>query len=221
MPAIGERRSGRVRGPGRGQRGAGLLGCGARAGKRPLRRGPADVLAYIGTLDTDAAPYSIPITNAAGPADDLALQHVSGADQAVRTGRARQALPDRPPQLPADRPERRSSGRVRGAWAAELGARRVFVPHDTEPCGRGVALPFADACRRARRRARRAAAWESSPSSSDTRRLPGDRRRAVPISSSTAASSRTEPARCGVTSVPQPRDHDDGPRHALRACLHP
>lgn len=25
-----------------------------------------DVLAYIGTLDTDAAPYSIPITNAAG-----------------------------------------------------------------------------------------------------------------------------------------------------------
>jgi branched-chain amino acid transport system substrate-binding protein len=29
--------------------------------------GQADVLAYIGTLDTDAAPYSIPITNAAGP----------------------------------------------------------------------------------------------------------------------------------------------------------
>jgi branched-chain amino acid transport system substrate-binding protein len=27
----------------------------------------ADVLAYIGTLDTDAAPYSIPITNVAGP----------------------------------------------------------------------------------------------------------------------------------------------------------
>lgn len=33
-------------------------------------------------------------------------------------------------------------------WAAELRARRAFVLHDTEPCGRGVALPFADACRR-------------------------------------------------------------------------
>ena len=32
-------------------------------------------------------------------------------------------------------------------WVAELGARRTFVLHDTEPCGRGVALPFADACR--------------------------------------------------------------------------
>ena len=33
-------------------------------------------------------------------------------------------------------------------WAAELGARRAFVLHDTEPCGRGVALPFAESCRR-------------------------------------------------------------------------
>ena len=43
------------------------MGCGARAGERALRGRPARVVAYIATLDTDAAPYSISITNAAGP----------------------------------------------------------------------------------------------------------------------------------------------------------
>jgi branched-chain amino acid transport system substrate-binding protein len=37
-------------------------------------------------------------------------------------------------------------GAFAAQWAAELRTRRAFVLHDTEPCGRGVALPFADAC---------------------------------------------------------------------------
>ena len=109
----------------------------------------ADVLAYIGTLDTDAAPYSIPITNAAGPLlmispcntyPGLTKPFGPGEpDKHYPTGRRnylRTALSDD------------LQGLFAAQWAAELGARRVFVLHDTEPCGRGVALPFADACER-------------------------------------------------------------------------
>jgi branched-chain amino acid transport system substrate-binding protein len=106
-----------------------------------------DVLAYIGTLDTDAAPYSIPITNAAdllmiSPCNTYpGLTKPFGPgepDKHYPTGRRnylRTALSD-------DR-----QGVFAAQWVAELGAQRVFVLHDTEPCGRGVALPFADACR--------------------------------------------------------------------------
>jgi branched-chain amino acid transport system substrate-binding protein len=46
-----------------------------------------EVLAYIGTLDTDAAPYSIPITNAAGPLLMIfAVQYLPWPDEAIRTG---------------------------------------------------------------------------------------------------------------------------------------
>jgi branched-chain amino acid transport system substrate-binding protein len=109
----------------------------------------ADVLAYIGTLDTDAAPHSIPITNAAGPLlmispcntyPGLTKPFGPGEpDKHYPTGRRnylRTALCDD------------LQGLFAAQWAAELGARSVFVLHDTEPCGRGVALPFADACRR-------------------------------------------------------------------------
>ena len=107
-----------------------------------------DVLAYIGTLDTDAAPYSIPITNGAGPLLQISpcntypgLTKPFGPgepDKHYPTGRRnylRVALSDD------------LQGVFAAQWAAELGARRAFVLHDTEPCGRGVALPFADACR--------------------------------------------------------------------------
>ena len=109
----------------------------------------ADALAYIGTLDTDAAPYSIPITNAAGPLLMISpcntypgLTRPFGPgepDKHYPTGRRnylRTALTDD------------LQGLFAAQWAAELGARRAFVLHDTEPCGRGVALPFADACQR-------------------------------------------------------------------------
>lgn len=108
----------------------------------------ADVLAYIGTLDTDAAPYSIPITNAAGPLlmispcntyPGLTKPFGPGEpDKHYPTGRRnylRTALSDD------------LQGLFAAEWAAELGVRRAFVLHDTEPCGRGVALPFANSCR--------------------------------------------------------------------------
>jgi branched-chain amino acid transport system substrate-binding protein len=108
----------------------------------------SDVLAYIGTLDTDAAPYSIPITNAAGPLLQISpcntypgLTKPFGPgepDKHYPTGRRsylRTALSDD------------LQGVFAAHWAAELDAVRAFVLHDTEPCGRGVALPFADACR--------------------------------------------------------------------------
>jgi branched-chain amino acid transport system substrate-binding protein len=108
-----------------------------------------DVVAYIATLDTDAAPYSIPITNAAGPLLMISpcntypgLTRPFGPaepDKHYPTGRrnyVRTALNDL------------LQGAFAAQWAAELGVRRAFVLHDTEPCGRGVALPFADACRR-------------------------------------------------------------------------
>ena len=107
----------------------------------------ADVLAYIGTLDTDAAPYSIPITNAAGPLlmispcntyPGLTKPFGPGEpDKHYPTGRRnylRTALSDD------------LQGLFAAQWAAELGAQRAFVLHDNEPCGRGVALPFADGC---------------------------------------------------------------------------
>jgi branched-chain amino acid transport system substrate-binding protein len=110
--------------------------------------GQPDVVAYIATLDTDAAPYSIPITNAAGP-----LLMISACN--TYPGLTRPFGPGEPDlHYPTGRRNylrTALSDHLQGAfaaqWAAELGARRVFVLHDTEPCGRGVALPFADACR--------------------------------------------------------------------------
>jgi branched-chain amino acid transport system substrate-binding protein len=107
-----------------------------------------DVVAYIGTLDTDAAPYSIPITNAAGPLLQISPCNTypgltkpfepGEPDRHYPTGRRnylRTALSDD------------LQGLFAAQWAAELVVQRAFVLHDTEPCGRGVALPFADACR--------------------------------------------------------------------------
>jgi branched-chain amino acid transport system substrate-binding protein len=110
--------------------------------------GQPDVVAYIATLDTDAAPYSIPITNAAGP-----LLMISPCN--TYPGLTRPFGPGEPDlHYPTGRRNylrTALSDHLQGAfaaqWAAELEARRVFVLHDTEPCGRGVALPFADACR--------------------------------------------------------------------------
>jgi branched-chain amino acid transport system substrate-binding protein len=110
-----------------------------------------DVLAYIGTLDADAAPHSIPILNAAGPllmispcntypgltkpvrwtAEEPDVYYPTGVRNYART-----ALTDDLQAIAA------------AAWAAELGIESVYVLHDTEPYGRGVAEPFADACER-------------------------------------------------------------------------
>jgi branched-chain amino acid transport system substrate-binding protein len=107
----------------------------------------ADVLAYIGTLDTDAAPYSIPITNSAGP-----LLMISPCN--TYPGLTRPFDPGEPEKhYPTGRRNYLRTalsddlqGVFAAQWASELGVRSAFVLHDTEPCGRGVALPFADAC---------------------------------------------------------------------------
>ena len=107
----------------------------------------ADVLAYVATLDADAAPHSIPITNRAGLLQISPCNTYPGLtrpfdpgepDKYYPTGRRtylRTALPDD------------LQGAFAAHWAKELGADAAVVLHDTEPFGRGVALPFADRCR--------------------------------------------------------------------------
>ena len=110
----------------------------------------SDVLAYIGTLDADAAPYAIPILNQAGPLLMISpcntypglTKPVSFAPEQPQvfypTGKrnyARTAMSDDLQALGA------------AQWAHELGAAGVYVLHDGEPYGRGVAEPFAEACR--------------------------------------------------------------------------
>jgi branched-chain amino acid transport system substrate-binding protein len=106
-----------------------------------------DVLAYIATLDADAAPHSIPITNRAGLLQISPCNTYPGLtrrfdpgepDKYYPTGRRtylRTALPDD------------LQGSFAAHWTKELGAESAVVLHDTEPFGRGVALPFADRCR--------------------------------------------------------------------------
>jgi branched-chain amino acid transport system substrate-binding protein len=106
-----------------------------------------DVVAYIATLDTDAAPYSIPITNQAGP-----LLQISPCN--TYPGLTRPFAPGEPGiHYPTGvRSYARTAmtddlqGLFAAQWASELGAKRVAVLHDGEPCGRGVAEPFAESC---------------------------------------------------------------------------
>ena len=96
----------------------------------------ADGLAYIGTLDTDAAPYSIPITNAAGPADDLAVQYLPRADQAIRPGEPDKHYPTGGATT-CDRADRRPAGRVRSAVGGR--ARRTAARSSCTTRSRAVA----------------------------------------------------------------------------------
>jgi branched-chain amino acid transport system substrate-binding protein len=110
--------------------------------------GQADVLAYIGTLDTDAAPYSIPITNAAGPLLQISpCNTYPGLTKSFGPGEPEMHYPTGRRNYVRTALSDDLQGLFAAQWAVELGVRRVFVLHDGEPCGRGVALPFADACR--------------------------------------------------------------------------
>jgi branched-chain amino acid transport system substrate-binding protein len=106
-----------------------------------------DVVAYIGTLDTDAAPYSIPITNAAGPLLMISpCNTYPGLTRPFEPGEPEKHYPTGRRNYLRTALSDHLQGAFAAQWAAELGAQRAFVLHDTEPCGRGVALPFADAC---------------------------------------------------------------------------
>jgi branched-chain amino acid transport system substrate-binding protein len=110
-----------------------------------------DCLAYIGTLDADAAPYSIPILNEAGP-----LLMISPCNTYPGLTKAVPWAPDEPDKYyPTGnrnycRTALSDDVQAVGAaqWARELGVKRIFVLHDTEPYGYGVADPFARACER-------------------------------------------------------------------------
>ena len=158
-----------------------------------------DVLAYVATLDADAAPHSIPITNQAG------LLQISPCN--TYPGLTRPFKPDEPDKyyptgkrtylrtaLPDD-----LQGAFAAHWAKELGAAAAIVLNDTEPFGRGVALPFAHRCRGLGIEVGgRSGSFRSRRS---TARSPSGWRQVVRILSSTAASSRTAPVRCGATSA--------------------
>jgi branched-chain amino acid transport system substrate-binding protein len=108
-----------------------------------------DVLAYIGTLDADAAPHSLPILNQAGP-----LLMISPCNTYPGLTKPVPWAPEEPDvHYPTGvRSYARTAmaddlqGVAGAAWAAELGLESVYVLHDTEPYGRGVAEPFAAAC---------------------------------------------------------------------------
>jgi branched-chain amino acid transport system substrate-binding protein len=162
-----------------------------------------DVLAYIGTLDADAAPHSLPILNRAGPLLMISpcntypglTKSVSWAPEepgvyyptGVRSY-ARTVLSDDLQAIAA------------AAWARELGIESVYVLHDTEPYG--VALPNHSPPRA------RAAALPCSavPRASRRRQATSARSRAAsqpPLRtrSSTAASSKAAPVSSGVMST--------------------
>ena len=110
-----------------------------------------DCLVYIGTLDADAAPFSIPILNHAGPLlmispcntypgltkavpwaqDEPGKYYPTGMRNYCRT-----AISDDVQALGA------------AQWAKELGVKRVYVLHDAEPYGYGIGWLFARFCTR-------------------------------------------------------------------------
>ncbi|MGH2451491.1 MAG: branched-chain amino acid ABC transporter substrate-binding protein [Candidatus Limnocylindria bacterium] len=105
----------------------------------------ASVVAYIGTFNSGAAQVAIPILCAAG------LAMISPANTYAGLTKAGKGEPDEPGKyypggcarnytrvVPADDLQ----GAVGAAWAKELGATKVFVTHDNELYGKGLADVF-------------------------------------------------------------------------------
>ena len=106
-----------------------------------------DVVAYIATLDTDAAPYSIPITNEAGPLLQISpCNTYPGLTRPFEPGEPEVYYPTGVRSYARTAMSDDRQGLFAAQWAFELGAKRVAVLHDGEPCGRGVAEPFGRAC---------------------------------------------------------------------------
>ena len=106
-----------------------------------------EVVAYIATLDTDAAPYSIPITNAAGPLLQISpCNTYPGLTRPFGPGEPDVYYPSGVRSYARTAMSDDLQGLFAAQWALELGAKRVAVLHDGEPCGRGVAEPFGRSC---------------------------------------------------------------------------
>jgi branched-chain amino acid transport system substrate-binding protein len=109
--------------------------------------GDPDVVAYIATLDTDAAPYSIPITNQAGPLLQISpCNTYPGLTRPFDPGEPTIHYPTGVRSYARTAMSDDLQGLFAARWAGELGAERVAVLHDGEPCGRGVAEPFGRSC---------------------------------------------------------------------------
>jgi branched-chain amino acid transport system substrate-binding protein len=107
----------------------------------------ADVVAYIATLDTDAAPYSIPITNAAGPLLQISpCNTYPGLTKPFGPGEPGIYYPTGVRSYGRTAMADDLQGLFAAQWGHELGAKRIAVLHDGEPCGRGVAEPFGRSC---------------------------------------------------------------------------
>ncbi len=104
----------------------------------------ADVMVYIGTFNSGAAKVSIPILNAAG------LVMISPANTypgLTKPGKGEAGEPDKyypngkrnyTRVVPADDIQ----GAAAANWAKELGVKSVYILHDTETYGKGIADVF-------------------------------------------------------------------------------
>lgn len=103
-----------------------------------------DVLVYIGTYNSGAAKVSMPTLNAAGLAMISPANTWPGLTK-PGVGEANEPAVYRPSGavtyfrvVPADDLQ----GAVGAAWAKEMGAQRVFILHDRELYGQGIAKMF-------------------------------------------------------------------------------
>lgn len=103
-----------------------------------------DVLAYIGTYNSGAAKVSMPTLNAAGLAMLSPANTWPGLTK-PGVGESNEPAVYRPSGrityfrvVPADDLQ----GAVGAAWAQEMGAKRVFILHDRELYGQGIARMF-------------------------------------------------------------------------------
>jgi branched-chain amino acid transport system substrate-binding protein len=104
----------------------------------------ADVMAYIGTFNSGAAQVSIPILNAAG------LVMISPANTYPGLTKPDKGAPGEPDKfypngkrnytrvVPADDLQ----GAAAANWAKDLGVKSVYILHDTETYGKGIADVF-------------------------------------------------------------------------------
>jgi branched-chain amino acid transport system substrate-binding protein len=103
-----------------------------------------DVMVYVGTFNSGAAKMSMPITNKAN------LAMVSPANTAVELTKPGMGEPHEPAAyrptgkvnyvrvVPADDIQ----GKVAADWAKEMGVQKVFIVHDREVYGKGIATIF-------------------------------------------------------------------------------
>ncbi len=133
--------------------------------------GDSKVVAYIGTFNSGAAQVSIPILCAAN------LAMVSPANTYPGLTKAGKGEKDEPGKYYPNNCKRNYSrvvpaddlqGAVGAAWMKELGAKKVFIVHDNELYGKGLADVFREA---AKKQGIGEAGYEAAPKADNYRAL--------------------------------------------------